>query len=248
MNNNMNDSFNPFNNTVEKEELSSAQNIKNSIKTEETKPKKKKKSIWLKILGTLSFLAIVSGILIIFGNHFYPETTEKLIYSAKVEIEKQVQKANEVVTGDYPTVLLGGEGGEYEMQITPYGYFIEMIPYRVPGLMPVYAAHNSWGGDEILQWDIGKKVNLEGSNKNGVWVVVDILELQKQGTVDLIEPLEGVIALQTCYYGQDLMKFVGLVPEEVYNNGWPPAPELPQSGGNLDKEKLSENDKQTLIS
>ena len=71
------------------------------------------------------------------------------------------------------------------------------------------AAHNNCGGDVLLPWDEGQQIQIEGRDE--VYEVIDIRYTSKiwASTDDLVG-LQGDLALQTCFYGEDRMKFVGL--------------------------------------
>lgn len=83
---------------------------------------------------------------------------------------------------------------------------------------PVFAAHNNCGGDVILSWKLSQEVFLEEAGEKTVYRIVDIREIPKtwSTTADL-KGLGGELALQTCLYGEDLMRFVGL--EAVESGG-----------------------------
>jgi hypothetical protein len=77
----------------------------------------------------------------------------------------------------------------------------------------VWAAHNNCGGDVLLPWEEGQRIQFEGDDQ--VYEVVDIRYTPKiwASTSDLVG-LGGELALQSCFYGEDRMKFIGLDPVE----------------------------------
>lgn len=170
------------------------------------------------IASLLGVLLIFSGLSFFVGNSVAPETTSRIVYGSKAKIENRIQKIQEKTTGEYPTVTLGPEGGLWEMNNT-YKMFIEMVSYRYPNVPPVYAAHNGYGGDIILNWEKGQKVNVVGRGKDGVYVVVGDLQTPKNIMVSDLTSLTGTIVLQSCFYGVDVMRFVELAPLEEYEKG-----------------------------
>lgn len=202
-------------------------------------PAVKKKRSWgnivLRILGIILFLF---GGALIYGHFMKPDLTEKIVYGAKTRIEGTVDQVRENVTGELPTIYLEGSGGMYELDIANPKTFVLMDAYgEVPGVIPMWAAHNGSGGSIVIPWEVGQKFNIEGSGKDGVWVVVDTMPADKFGTVDQALPLEGTIGLQTCFWGEPYVRFLGIVPLEVWEEGWPPEPQsgdsTPQSTENM---------------
>ncbi|WP_454860953.1 hypothetical protein [Promicromonospora soli] len=84
-----------------------------------------------------------------------------------------------------------------------------MKSYAHDDVPPVWAAHNSCDGDAILPWETGQNIRIEGSDQ--VYEIVDIRYTPKiwATTHDLVG-LDGDLTLQTCFYGEDRMKFIGL--------------------------------------
>lgn len=139
-----------------------------------------------------------------------PQTVEYTYGTVKTALSGSIDAARENVLGDLPTVSLGVTGGVQELDGCD-GTFTEMSSYEREGVPPVWAAHNNCQGDVLLPWEIGQRVQVEGSDQ--VYEVVDIRHTPKTwATTDDLLGLDGSFALQTCFYGEDRMKFVGLEP------------------------------------
>lgn len=166
------------------------------------------------VLGTLTTVLLVSAASLLGGTTFFPEETERVIGQAKVTAQQFF--APEVVT-----VTVNGEGGEADLDRAAPGEFVEMVGYRIDGVPPVYAAHNFSGGDVVLGWQFGQHVDVHDA-VTGVttsYVFVDERTTRKWGyvSVEEIVGLRGAIALQSCVYGVDQMRFVGLIPVAEWN-------------------------------
>lgn len=111
------------------------------------------------------------------------------------------------------TVRLEGEGGEAALDRCT-GAFVEMTSYRVADIPPVHAAHNSCGGAQILAWDMGDLVKVEG--REGLYRVIDERHTRKWAEVNSLVGMQGDFVLQTCEYGLQTMRFLGLelVPDD----------------------------------
>ncbi|MHB1288963.1 hypothetical protein [Georgenia sp.] len=154
-------------------------------------------------------LVLAGGALLV-GLLAAPERVEYVYGTVKTAVTGSIHAAREDAFGDLPTVDLGATGGVHELDGCD-GTFTEMSSYEREGVPPVWAAHNNCQGDVLLPWEIGQRVQVEGSDQ--VYQVVDIRHTPKTWatTVDLLG-LDGSFALQTCFYGEDRMKFVGLEP------------------------------------
>lgn len=143
-----------------------------------------------------------------------PQAVEKAYGEVKTTVIDQVDKTREDVFSQLPAVTLGVRGGIPELDRCD-GTFTEMLSYERDGVPPVWAAHNNCAGDVILGWETGQRVQLTGSDQ--VYEVTDIRYTSKiwSSTEDLVG-LGGDLALQSCFYGEDRMKFVGLteIPTE----------------------------------
>ena len=154
---------------------------------------------------TLGITLLLAGAAVLLLQLLFPTQIERAVGEAKVIIQEVVQDASPT----YPTVTLGPLGGKREMNWCD-GRFIELESYRISGVPPVYAAHNNCGGDIILSWNIGDHVQIAGSDT--VYEVVEERHTKKWGNVGSLRGMQGDLLLQTCYYGQDKMRFLALTP------------------------------------
>lgn len=134
-----------------------------------------------------------------------PESLERAIGEGKVAIQEAAQHA----APTYPTIRLGPEGGREALDWCD-GKFIEMVSYRMSDVPPVYAAHNNCGGDVILGWNIGDTVRIDGRDE--LYTVVEERHTPKWSMVTSLKGMAGTLVVQTCYYGQDRMRFLALTP------------------------------------
>lgn len=146
---------------------------------------------------------LAAGAVLLLMQLIFPTQLERAVGEAKVLIAEVAQD----VSTDYPTVTLGPLGGIREMNWCD-GRFIELESYRISGVLPVYAAHNNCGGDVILSWNLGDRVQITGSDI--VYEVVEERHTKKWGNVGSLRGMKGELLLQTCFYGQDTMRFLAL--------------------------------------
>lgn len=110
------------------------------------------------------------------------------------------------------SVSLGATGGEAELKRCD-GTFTHLTAYGAGLATPVWAAHNNCGGDVVLSWVIGQQVTVTTGDTSATYVVVDARETSKtKGKTEDLIGMTGLLLLQTCYYGEDRMRFVGLDP------------------------------------
>lgn len=173
------------------------------------RPRRRRRA-WRVIGGILAFVLITAGIGIAGLSMFAPQTAERLYGEIRTQAVTVVDDVRAEVLKEYPAVTLGATGGRAELDRCD-GTFTEVVSYQRDGVPPVWAAHNNCGGDTILAWQLGDQVKLEGDET--VYEVVDVRTTSKtwSSTDDLVG-LGGDLALQTCFYGEDRMKFVGLSP------------------------------------
>ena len=162
------------------------------------------------ILGALGGVLIVGGAGLLAAVAFAPGAVEKTYGDVKTQVTGAVDKVQEDVFEELPTVKIGGSVDVPELDICD-GAFTVMKSYEREGVPEVAAAHNNCGGDVLLSWDEGQRIEIEGRDQ--VYEVVDIRYTSKvwASTADLVG-LQGELALQSCFYGEDRMKFVGLAP------------------------------------
>ncbi|GGA75124.1 hypothetical protein GCM10011490_27340 [Pseudoclavibacter endophyticus] len=170
------------------------------------------------LLGIVGVLCLVLGVIVLGGLVLAPNQTASVLGDMKVGAQSAVQDAS----GRAPEVQLG-ETGPVSLLDVCDGLFYGMASYEdVNQIIPVYAAHNNCGGDVVLAWDVGDRIQIEGDGRSGLFEVVDVRITPKTWatTSDLIG-LGGEFALQSCYYGINEMRFLGLEP--VTDPSAPPA-------------------------
>lgn len=157
------------------------------------------------ILGVLGTVLMLAGALVLTLSLFAPTTVERGYGQVKAAVNDVAAEVQ------LPSVRLGVEGGQAELDACD-GSFIEMTSYRnTVGVPAVYAAHNNCGGDIVLNWDVGTQFEIEG--QPGTYEVVDVRHTAKHWeTTDALVGLQGDFALQSCFYGEDRMQFVGIRP------------------------------------
>ena len=162
------------------------------------------------MVGLIGGLLLAAGGSLSVGNFFAPQAVEGVYGTMKTTTDGVIDTTRERFTGEIPTIRLGASGGIPEIDRC-VGTFTVMKSYAHDDVPPVWAAHNSCDGDAILPWETGQNVRIEGSDQ--IYEVVDIRYTPKTWatTHDLIG-LDGDLALQTCFYGEDRMKFIGLRP------------------------------------
>ncbi|MGI6878294.1 hypothetical protein [Microbacterium sp. gxy059] len=160
------------------------------------------------VLGALGGVLILGGVAVLTALWLAPQEVERVYGNVRTEAIGTVDRVREQVFDDIPTVRLGVEGDRAELDWCD-GSFITMRSYEREGVPTTAAAHNNCGGDVLLSWDEGQKVGIEGTDD--VYEVVDIRYTSKiwSSTDDLVG-LQGDLALQSCFYGEDRMKFVGM--------------------------------------
>ncbi|WP_162238899.1 hypothetical protein [Microbacterium sp. Leaf320] len=136
-----------------------------------------------------------------------PTETERVLGTAKVALQTAAQEL--IAPDQLPRITLGAEGGTRELDACT-GEFTEMITYRDAAVPPLYAAHNNCGGDIILGWQLGTRVQVAGSDT--VYEVVDERRTPKGAPVDTLAGIDGELLVQTCFYGEDQMRFLALAP------------------------------------
>lgn len=130
--------------------------------------------------------------------------------------------ATEVPAAD-ATITLAQSGGQAELDAAAYGDWTEMLVYRDdPGTdngadKPVWASHVNRGGDIALDWEVGTIVDVttRATGETVRMQVVEVLDgVAKEGTpVTVVEDVEGVLVLQTCWPRPNpTMRLTGLAP------------------------------------
>jgi hypothetical protein len=164
---------------------------------------------WLRQLAVISVCVctVTAGVLCAV-TLLAPQVTERAYGVAQGAVET----IQTTVVGSVPVVHLGAVGGLAQMDACT-GKFTEMRAYEIPGVPPVWAAHNICGGDIVLTWALGQLVDIEHDGVTRRYRVVDIRYTGKHYTpIASLVGLGGQLALQSCFYGENRMKFVGLDP------------------------------------
>jgi len=125
------------------------------------------------------------------------------------QLKATLGEVNLEITKEIPTIKVAGKGGQRELDACS-GEFLQLTSYtNTLGVPPVYAAHNRCGGDVILTWEVGTKFHIEGRSET--FEVIEVRNTTKTWatTAELIG-LQGEFALQSCFYGENRMQFLGI--------------------------------------
>ena len=183
-------------------------------------PRAKAPRSWLKrLLTVLAVLLILTGLGLIAGTLFFPDEAEKVAGEVRIATTQTIQKAK---GQEHPVIRLGVKGGKRELDRCD-GSFIEMASYETEGLQPVYAAHNVCKGEVVLPLEMGELVEVKG---HGLHVITDIRYTKKTwSTTNDIMDMTGDFIVQSCFYGENRMKFIGLTPvgAEAYTSAPTPS-------------------------
>lgn len=136
-----------------------------------------------------------------------PDAVDRVTGNLKVTVVGQL--SDWFAPGELPTITLGGPGDTRDLDRCS-GEFTEMISYRADGVLPLYSAHNSCGGDIILGWEIGQQVRVGGSDV--IYEVVEERHTPKSSNAASLVGMAGQFMVQTCYYGENRMRFLSLAP------------------------------------
>ncbi len=166
---------------------------------------RRRRSMGNAVLGVLGTTLVLAGAVILTMSLLTPTTVERGYGQVKAAVNDVAAEVQ------LPAVRLGVEGGQEELDVCD-GSFIEMTSYRNTVEVPaVYAAHNNCGGDIVLNWAVGTQFEVEG--QPGTFEVVDVRHTAKHWeTTESLIGLQGDFALQSCFYGEDRMQFVGIRP------------------------------------
>jgi hypothetical protein len=155
------------------------------------------------LMASIALLTL--GAAFVVASTVAPDAVEKVSGDIKVSVQKQFQQV--FAPDALPQLRLGGEGGLAQLDECD-GTFTEMISYRVEGVLPLFAAHNNCGGDIILGWELGQRVTVEGSDV--VYEVIEERHTPKWSDVDALVGMSGEFMVQTCFYGENRMRFLAL--------------------------------------
>ncbi len=155
----------------------------------------------------VSIALVALGITSLVASTVAPDAVDSVTGNIKVAVQKQFQQV--FAPDALPQITLGGEGGLAQLDECD-GTFTEMISYRLDGVLPLFAAHNNCGGDVILGWELGQRVTVQGSDI--VYEVVEERHTPKWSDVDALVGMSGEFMVQTCFYGENRMRFLALAP------------------------------------
>lgn len=177
-------------------------------KTKSSPPQPERRRPSRAVWWGLVFLAAAIGMLL--WQLIAPDSLERAVGEVKVAVQEVAQEVASGAGGpQHPVIRLGGEGDRRALDRCD-GTFIEMVSYRMTDVPPVYAAHNNCGGDVILSWQLGDTVRIDG--RDALYTVVEERHTPKWSMVTKLRGMAGELVVQTCYYGQDRMRFLALAP------------------------------------
>ncbi|MFK4788730.1 hypothetical protein [Microbacterium sp. ZW T5_56] len=173
----------------------------------------------------ISAVCSVLGVGMIIAAFALPDVTEKVTGAVTVAVTgtyENIRSQVAVITGQpesatLPSVELGPVGtGEAALDGAGWRQFIELTDYRVVDIPPVFAAHNNRGGDILLNWEIGQRVYVsdDDGGRGGTYEVAGDRFTPKWGPVTQLAGMTGDLILQSCFYGEDRMRFVSLIRVE----------------------------------
>lgn len=154
-----------------------------------------------------SILLVGVGAVLLAASVMVPDLVDKVTGDVKVSVLKHLGQV--FAPDDLPSIRLGAEGGMVELDRCD-GSFTEMVSYRIDDVLPLFAAHNDCGGDVILGWDLGQRVMVDGSDV--VYEVVEERHTPKWSDVEELAGMSGEFMVQTCFYGENRMRFLSLAP------------------------------------
>jgi hypothetical protein len=163
------------------------------------------------VLRAVAAVLILGGVALGVLALVAPQRIEGAYGATKVAIDRAASDLRSTVFHDLPHARLGVAGGLPELNRCD-DTFTLMSSYTSDGVPPVWAAHNNCGGDIVLGWKKGDHVVIDTADGGSAeYEVVEVRDIDKtwSSTADLVG-LEGDLALQTCFYGRQLMSFVGL--------------------------------------
>ena len=161
-----------------------------------------------------SIALVTLGAVFLGASVFAPDLVDRTTGDIKVAVQEQLHQL--LAPDELPEIRLGGEGGMVELDHCD-GTFTEMITYRIDGVPPLFAAHNNCGGDVILGWELGQRVSVAGSDT--VYEVVEERHTPKWSNIDALVGMSGEFMVQTCFYGENRMRFLALAPAESSSEG-----------------------------
>lgn len=178
---------------------------------ETARRKRRRRSSVLFVVGmSVAAIGIAFAILYL----LMPEKVGLVVEKAYGNTQSVVAKIQVETLGITPTLTLGASGGVSELDRCD-GTFTEMLSYSSDQfqIQPVWAAHNNCGGDVVLSWETGQVIDVTQAGVTSQYLVADIRTTAKHwSTTEELVGMTGALIVQSCYYGEDKMRFVGLVP------------------------------------
>lgn len=164
------------------------------------------------IFLALGILFFVLGAAIIYMTLFQEQKATALYGDVKLYAAEVIRENGGTPPGEQtsdnglPLIRLEGEGGQVELDWCT-GAFVHMLGYYDKNeLPPVWSAHNSCGGDVILNWQIGTHFMVADQE----YEVVDFRTAPQRGsTTDDLAGIQGDLVLQSCTYDGYTMYFMG---------------------------------------
>ena len=178
-------------------------------------PKKRRKRfrVWGVISGVLVVGLIAVGVAGLISTAVAPEWTEEVVGNAVAQVQ---QTAVDAGVTPPPLLTLAGPGGQAELDRCD-GTWTQMVQYIEGGVpQPVHSAHNGCGGNPLLTLEMGGTIDVRQLDGTVVtYQAVDERRVAQVGTTTAdIMGMGGDLILQTCFWDNATMRFLGLSPVE----------------------------------
>ena len=180
-------------------------------KTAPKKKRKKRMRVWGAISGVLVVALIAIGVAGLISTTVAPEWTEEVVGNAVAQVQ---QTAADAGVTPPPVLTLAGPGGQAELDRCD-GTWTQMVQYIEGGVpQPVHSAHNGCGGNPLLTLEMGGTIDVRQLDGTVVtYQAVDERRVAQVGTTTAdIMGMGGDLILQTCFWDNATMRFVGLSP------------------------------------
>ncbi|MBS3177248.1 MULTISPECIES: hypothetical protein [unclassified Pseudoclavibacter] len=172
--------------------------------------------------SALIVTVMAAGSAMVLGAIAAPDLTEQLAEKGVGQVRHvanavsvELAQAADPDTEQLPTVTLGELGPDALLDVCATGVFPELESYRTQdGLQPVFAAHNNCGGDVILPLQLGQRVAIiDQAGTASTYQVTELRDVDKHtATTEDVTGMAGSLLLQTCHWGDPIMRFVALQP------------------------------------
>ncbi|PPF74911.1 hypothetical protein [Pseudoclavibacter sp. Z016] len=166
-------------------------------------------------LTAAGIMLAATGIALAVFPTLAPEAADRAYGQARIaanEVTAHVAASGSPTGEQLPELRLGVLGPESLMDVCD-GTFPQLEQYATdPALQPMYAAHNGCGGDVILPLDLGDAVTVAAADgSSSQYEVTDLRDVAKHGsTTNDAHGMTGAIVLQTCHWGEPLMRLTAL--------------------------------------